>query len=110
MLDTAGKPEDIKMAAMKRYAASVTYPKTIPAYAALLIDSDDNLWVERYPRAAETAAHWLVFSPTGVEIARVDLPSDFKVAEIGREYVPGVSIEPPDGVHHVKEFRLRRAR
>jgi hypothetical protein len=110
MVDTAGKPEDSKTRTMKRYATSVTYPKTIPAYSALVVDSDDNLWVERYPRAAETAAHWVVFAPTGVEIARVDLPSNFNVAEIGRDFVLGVSIELPDGVHHVKEFRLRRAR
>jgi hypothetical protein len=109
MVDTAGKSAESKAAAMKRYAAGVTYPKTIPAYSAFVIDSDDNLWVERYPRAAELAAHWLVFSPTGVEMAHVDLPSNFNVAEIGRDYVLGVSIELPDGVHHVKEFRLHRA-
>lgn len=108
MVDTAGKPEDSKARTMKRYATNVTYPKTIPAYSALVVDSDDNLWVERYPRAAETAAHWSVFSSAGVEIARIDLPSNFNVAEIGRDYVLGVSIELPDGVHHVKEFRLHR--
>jgi len=110
LVDTAGKPEESKAGTMKRYATSVTYPKTIPAYSALVIDSDDNLWVERYPRAGEAAAHWLVFSPAGAELARIEMPLNFNVAQIGRDYVLGVSIELPDGVHHVKEFRLRRAR
>jgi hypothetical protein len=51
-----------------------------------------------------------VFSPAGAELARIEMPLNFNVAQIGRDYVLGVSIELPDGVHHVKEFRLRRAR
>jgi hypothetical protein len=108
MLDTAGKSEARKAMSIKLYAESVTYPKTIPAYSALLVDSDDDLWVQRYPRAAEMASHWVVFSPSGVETAHIDLPATVVASEIGRDYIVGVSIEPPDGVHHVKEFRLHR--
>ena len=106
-LDTAGKPEDLKAHLLRDYK-EITFPRTIPAYRNLVVDSDDDLWVERYPGGSEVASHWVVFSPTGTELAQVELPLNLTVQEIGHDYVLGIAAEPPDGVHHVKMFRLMR--
>ena len=106
-IDTSGVDDRLKKSNL-RIDAQVKWPATLPSYAALLIDSDDNLWVQRYPRPAERTSHWMIFSPTGSEIAQAELPANLIVHEIGRDYVLGVMPEPPDGVHHVEVFTLTR--
>lgn len=106
-LDTTGRsPTTIR----SRLAQSkqVKWPATLPAYSAFVVDSDDNLWVQSFPRASEATSRWTVFSPRGLEVARIELPLDLAVKEIGRDYVLGVALEPPDDVQHVKVYRLRR--
>jgi beta-lactamase regulating signal transducer with metallopeptidase domain len=106
-LDTAGKSDADRGLQVKDLKDAV-FPKTIPAYASLIVDSDDNVWVQSYPRPAEKASHWAVFSSAGAAIASIDLPANLNVTEVGHDYVLGISLELPDGVHHVKVFRLNR--
>lgn len=107
IIDTAGlNPLLIK--GHLRSLEQTKWPAVLPAYAELVVDSDDNLWVQRYPRAGEKVSHWAVFAPNGAEIARAELPLNLAVHEIGRDYILGVVPEPPDGVHHVEMFRLTR--
>ncbi len=51
----------------------------------------------------------MIFSPSGREMAQAELPADWNVHEIGKDYVLGIMPEPPDGEHHVKIVRLPRA-
>jgi hypothetical protein len=108
-IDTSGNSPSRAQSRL-RSLASVKYPETLPAYSAMVVDSDDNLWVERFPRAGEKSSQWVIFSPTGTEIAQAALPLNLVVHEIGKDYILGVAPEPPDGVHHVEMFRLTRGR
>ena len=105
--DTAGRSKAWIERSLK-VAAEMRWPATLPPYAAMLVDSEDHLWVQRFPRARESMAHWVVFSPAGVEVAKIALPRDLSVVEIGREYVLGIAKVLPDGVDHVRAYRLLR--
>ncbi|MBP6444593.1 MAG: hypothetical protein KA267_11260 [Gemmatimonadales bacterium] len=105
--DTAGHSKGAIERSLKMFA-ELKWPATLPTYSALVVDSEDHLWVQRFPRAREAVAHWAVFTPNGKEIAKVDLPRDLVVAEIGKDYVLGVAKLPPDGVDHVRVYRLMR--
>jgi hypothetical protein len=107
MLDTAGK-SDADKAMRLRIQAPAKFPPTVPAYQALLVDSEEQVWIRSYPRPGDRVSHWSVFSPTGVEVAGIDLPTNLTVTEVGRDWVLGIALELPDGVNHVKEFRLHR--
>jgi hypothetical protein len=106
-VDTAGL-NPLALKGHLRFLEQVKWPETLPAYAALVVDADDNLWVQRYPRAGESASQWLIFAPNGAELAHASLPLNLVVYEIGKDYVLGVNPEPPDGVQHVEMFRLTR--
>jgi len=103
--DTAGKLEDYKASDLRRFQ-EMNFPSTIPAYRNLAVESEDDVWVERYPRAGENTSHWVVFSPTGTEFVQVHLPSNLKIQEIG--YALGIATELPDSVHHVKMYHPKR--
>lgn len=106
-IDTAGLSAS-RVKSRLLFFDQVKWPQTLPAYAALIVDSDDNLWVQSYPRAGAKTSLWSIFSPSGNEIAQAALPLNMVVHEIGKDYVLGVVPEPPDGVHHVEMFRLTR--
>jgi hypothetical protein len=106
-IDTVGKSDGYRQSELRRFA-EVKFPATVPAYAALLVDRDDDLWVQNYPRPTDRMSHWVVFNQAGSLLATIDLPLNLTVTEIGRDYILGIALEPPDDVNHVQEFRLHR--
>lgn len=107
LLDTLGKNEDDRTQAM-RWWDQYEYPPTVPAYTALVVDRDDNLWVRSFPRTVENLVRWVVFDPAGVEIGSVDLPSTLEVFDIGTDWVLGIETRLEDGGQQVRMYRLRR--
>lgn len=83
-------------------------PKYLPATRDLIVDSDGNLWVQHYPRAASPTVSWTVFSPTGTVLSTVALPTVMEVYEIGRDYVLGRYIDPDESVPEVRLYPLSR--
>lgn len=88
--------------------ARIPHAKTLPATRDILVDSDDNLWVQRYPRAGVPTVRWDVFAPTGAAIASIQLPTVLDLYEVGRDYVLGRYIDPDAGIPEVRSYRLRR--
>lgn len=79
-----------------------------PAYDELLVDSDGLFWVHRFvPPGYEGASTWLVFHPNGAVVARVEMPRELRVRDVGRDYVLGVGRNDL-GVEQVWLFRLNR--
>lgn len=54
-----------RRASVERGYAQMTLPKTIPAYARMVVDVDDFLWVQDYPRAKSATVRWSVFDGRG---------------------------------------------
>jgi hypothetical protein len=90
-----------------RYAA-FPLPDTLPAYNDLVVDADDNLWVQDYPRMRSPTVRWTVFAKDGRQLTEVVLPRDLEVFEIGRDYVLGRYLDADEGIPHVRMYALKR--
>ncbi|MDE0121648.1 MAG: hypothetical protein OXQ93_12425 [Gemmatimonadota bacterium] len=63
----------------------------IPAYASIVIDRLDHLWVEEYevPGARRPGVLWTVFDPEGRALGYVETPEGLVIHEIGEDYILG---------------------
>lgn len=86
------------------------FPSTLPAYSALLVDNNENVWVRSFPAAAAAQVDWTIFSEAGTPVAKIQLPSTLKVTEVGADYVAGVDANPLTGKQRVLVLALMRAK
>lgn len=106
--DTLGVT-DARKANAEREWATFTFPPTVPAYDAMLVDVLDHLWVRRTPRAIGAPARWHVFDPDGTRVAVVNLPDALEVHEIGTDYILGIRLDASSGAQVVERYSLQRA-
>ncbi len=105
--ETAGRADSVRRRIAGAYAR-LALPKTLPPYAALIVDSEDLVWVQDYPRAEYPSVRWSVFDASGRAIAEVAVSTHLEVYEIGVDYVLGRYLDPDDAVPQVRLYRLRR--
>jgi hypothetical protein len=74
---------------MRSFFESIPPPEMMPPYDDLVVDTEGNLWVERYQRPGESQHVWTVFDPEGQMLGAVDVPGGVSVLEIGNDYVLG---------------------
>ncbi|MCC6928411.1 MAG: hypothetical protein IT359_05390 [Gemmatimonadaceae bacterium] len=96
-------------ASVERDYSAMPLPKTVPAYAGLVVDADGHLWVQDYPRGRATTVSWSVFAPDGRLVAEIPLPVHLEVYEIGRDYVLGRFLDPDESVPQIRLYRLNRS-
>lgn len=84
------------------------FPDTLPPYADVMVDAEDLLWVQGYPAAGARTVDWTIVSREGKPMARVALPSDLTVFEIGVDYVLGRYVDPVESIPEVRMYRLHR--
>jgi hypothetical protein len=106
-LDTVGRSDARKESALREWA-TLEFPPTVPAYDRLLVDARDHVWVRRLPRRIGAEAEWIVFAPDGAPAARVMLPGDLTVYEVGDAYIAGIRTDAADGGQVVEVYSLRR--
>ena len=99
-----------KGASVQRGYGAITFPRMVPAYAALTVDHDGNAWIQDYPRVGAATVTWRIFSRDGGPVAQLDLPAHLTVYEIGSDYVLGKYLHPDESVPQVRLYRLRRVR
>ena len=104
--ETAGRPEEAQQRVRKAYA-EMELPKTIPAYKAMLVDSEHMVWIRDY-RASTANSTWTVFTRDGKLTSEVQLPTNLTVFEIGRDYVLGKYVDPVEDIPEIRMYRLRR--
>lgn len=82
-------------------------PETIPAYIALEIDREGNIWVQRWHVPGLPDTRWGVFRADGRFLGYLELPAGIRVHEIGADYVLGTMT---DSVYtqRVQAFRIRK--
>ena len=83
------------------------YPAALPFVAALLIDSEGNVWAQEVTPPGVDAASYAVFDATGRMLGRVVMPEDFRVSSIGANAIFGVW-KDADDVEHVRAYPLRK--
>lgn len=87
----------------------------VPEFSAMLADDQNRIWLKLYD--PETDSHWLgrrlsggewvVIDTRGREIARVAMPSDFKLVDVQGQRVAGI-VTDDLGVQRVRIYRLNR--
>ncbi|MGQ0640664.1 MAG: hypothetical protein ACT4P6_07820 [Gemmatimonadaceae bacterium] len=107
--ETAGRGDSIRARVASSYA-QITLPKTVPAYAAMVVDREDLLWVQDYPRPQTPLVRWSIFDRSGTAVAESRVPTHLRILEVGRDYVLGSYLDPEEAVPEVRLYRLARTR
>jgi hypothetical protein len=92
-------------ASVRRYFGELEWPEVLPAYARLMVDRSDNLWIEQFPIPGKETRDWIVYGSSGQQVAVIALPRDFRVLEAGPDYVLGVWRDEFD-VEYVRVYSL----
>jgi hypothetical protein len=77
-------------AGYEQFFRGLEWPKVYPAYRKLMVDGSDNLWIEEYPIPGRDNRDWTIYDQSGLKLAMITLPRNFRLVEIGRDYVLGV--------------------
>jgi len=83
----------------------VPLPDLAPAFGPIQVDPSGRVWLAEYQAVTNEPYDWMVFSPDGHLLGRVEVPEGFQVAEIGDDYVLGIQRDEFD-VPYVLRFRL----
>lgn len=79
-------PDDV----VQEMIAALARDRSLPLWTALAVDPDENVWVAaNEPPDPDGDRAWVVYSTGGSRRAKVFLPHDFEVTEVGRDYVLG---------------------
>jgi hypothetical protein len=70
---------------------SLRYPETKAPFAGLEVDDHDRAWLRVQDVPDGRASRWMVLSPTGELLARVELPPGFVLHQVDEDGVLGVS-------------------
>lgn len=94
--------------ARRRYQAAPV-AEYFPAFASVIIDALDHLWVEEFepPGEESPGVLWTVFDPDGQVLGFVETPVDLEIYEIGEDYILGRTGDEID-VEYVQLWSLAR--
>ena len=95
-------------AQIERAFTTTPLAKYLPSTRDLIVDSDDNLWVQHYPGASSKSVAWTVVSADGTMRATVLLPTALEVHEIGCDHVLGRYVDADESVPEVRLYALTR--
>jgi len=84
-----------------------TYPDNVPALSDLLVADHGELWFREHEMEPDAASRFVVTDSTGRWVAWVVGPTRFWPSWIGEDLVLGLWYDP-DGVAHVRAYRLSR--
>jgi hypothetical protein len=83
------------------------YPARKPAYGRFLVDGTGALWVAAPLNPPEPPTEWTVFAPDGAWLGTMKTPAQFRVDEIGSDYLLGV-MGAANGQERVQRYALAR--
>ncbi|MBE0591257.1 MAG: hypothetical protein IH616_02515 [Gemmatimonadales bacterium] len=95
---------DARRDAERRYA-EMPLPETMPAYATFTFDASGDLWVREFTVGDVTAWPWTVFDRQGRMLGTVTLPAEFRVTQVGNDFVLGLWHDDFE-VEHVRLYGL----
>ena len=93
----------------QRYRAAPVV-ENFPAFASVMSDALDHLWVEEYevPGEERPGVLWTVFDPVGRVLGFVETPAGLEILEIGEDYILGQARDEL-GVEYVQVWPLERS-
>ena len=82
-------------------------PPGMPAYTQFVLDPRGSLWVRRFAVAPMEPERWGVFSAEGEFFGHLTMPGGFRLMDVARDAVIGVS-EDEVGVERLELYHLQR--
>jgi hypothetical protein len=86
---------------------SLPFPETMPAYSAILVDTEGNLWVADHRPFGSEQPVWNVFDPSYRLLGSVETPLRLTIFDIGPDYVLGQWREP-SGTESLRMYSLEK--
>lgn len=103
----AGALEETQRAAVEALYDAALRPAAMPLLDALVPGPAGEVWVRRFALDGATLREFLVVNRQGQILARVSVPADVTVHQVGEDFLIGVRRDT-DGVESVVEFGLTR--
>ena len=94
-------------AAREAQLDSLPWPETMPAYSAILVDTEGNLWVADHRPFGVEQPVWNVFDPSYHLLGSVETPLRLTIFDIGSDYMLG-SWRESDGTESIRVYGLEK--
>lgn len=101
----ASRPRRVNTSRHEQYFRDLEWPTVYPAYARLMVDGSDNLWIEEYPIPGRDIREWSIYANSGARMAVISLPQGFRLLDAGRDYVLGVWRDQDD-IDYIRVYQL----
>jgi hypothetical protein len=89
-------------------SAELVFPSHLPFWNKVLVSPSNWLWVRRYASPLEEETRrWDVYDPDGRQVARIEVPGNARLTEVGEDYVLGIFPDELD-VERVQRFEVIR--
>ncbi|MFC1662004.1 6-bladed beta-propeller [Gemmatimonadota bacterium] len=99
-----GAPENAQPL-IRRDLADIPLPDFLPPYRRMMVDSEQNVWLEDYSISPGAPNSWAVFDSSGRWLGGVTLPEGLDPYEIGPDYLLG-EVEDEMDVERVVVYAL----
>ncbi len=98
-------------AQLRRDYQAVPVAEHLPAFASVMTDALDHLWVEEFavPGEERPGVLWTVLDPEGRVLGFVETPAALEIYEIGADYIVGRTEDEELGVESVQVWALDRS-
>lgn len=73
----------------------------------MALDRTGAIWVQDYPLPGDDSARYSIFDPDGRWLTRATVPGDWRILDIGEDYLL-VLVRDDMDVEHVRRHRLTR--
>jgi hypothetical protein len=100
----ASAPPD-RHPSLRQSLEGMPHSETLPAYGAILSDTEGNLWVGEWAMYPQVAGSWAVFQEDGRWLGAVEAPPRFDPRAIGEDWILGVEWDELD-VEYVVVYPL----
>jgi hypothetical protein len=79
-----------------------------PVFESLRSARNGNLWIKLYRRPSDEGPdHWLILDSRGELAARLEMPKEMRILEIGEDFV-AVARENELGVEHFAVYPIQK--
>lgn len=106
MVTVGGRSDPAEAEAQRSH---IPYPKTLPPYDGLVVDSEGALWIKdaQPPQGWDDPDLWRIYSADGASLGTIELPARVRPQAIGEDWILGTAL---DGAERelVRLYRYRR--
>jgi hypothetical protein len=89
---------------MLRIRDAITFPETMPAFSAALLDDDSAVWVRSYEPTSSQEVTWWLFDSEGRVTSQLETPTGLEIMDVASGLIAGVWRDEL-GVEHVRVYR-----